>query len=196
MSITMVRDGRPKRQVTTVLGVANLIRVESCRIDYLKGENLMKRFICAAVAVALMVSAATGFDDGKKNVAASSKPNAEDKTKDASSLVTQDRWMKNKQRHAQGVFAALTEGDFEKLSRSADLLYRNGIFEKWLADRKVSDDSEFEGQNNAFEYSIKELRRTAGRKDIVGALNAYVMMTQSCVRCHTLIRDDKPGASQ
>ena len=108
-------------------------------------------------------------------------------------LTDQDVWMKAKQQHSQIIFSGLTGGDFKKIENGATLMFGAGLLEKWLSDRNLNAQQKYayEGQSNAFDYSLKELVRHSRQKDIDGALNAYVMMSQTCVRCHQLVRDAK-----
>lgn len=147
----------------------------------------MKRFICAVAIIGLVFAAAHGFDD-KNAPEKQPDPAIKSLPRDAKA-ADRNNWMKAKQKHAQNIFAGLTEGDFERIEKSAGLMYGSGLIEKWLGDREYSGHYAYEGQTNAFEYSLKELRRHAKEKDINGALNAYVMMSQTCVRCHSLVRD-------
>ena len=98
-------------------------------------------------------------------------------------------WMKAKQKHAHSIFDGLTEGDFTKVEEGAKSMYGSGILERWMGRRPETDRHEYDGQANALDYSLKELVRHSQKKDVDGAMTAYVMMSQACVRCHTLIRD-------
>ena len=80
---------------------------------------------------------------------------------------TPDRWMLAKRHHAQNIFRGLTDGDFKKIADSGRRLMVSGILEKW------------------------ELIRHAEAEDIDGAFKAYVKLSQSCVKCHKLLRDVK-----
>ncbi|MEZ6057603.1 MAG: hypothetical protein R3C01_12960 [Planctomycetaceae bacterium] len=100
-----------------------------------------------------------------------------------------DHWMKVKQRSAEEIFASLTNGDFKQLETSARRMQLLNVLEQWRRDHDLKNDSHYQAQLNAFEFATKELIRTAKDKDIDGALNSYVDMTRSCVRCHQAIRD-------
>ena len=97
--------------------------------------------------------------------------------------------MKAKQLHAQRIFAGLTEGDFKKIEAGASAMYGAGVLEKWLAGRKFDQAHVYEGQVNTFEQSVKELAHHARQKDIEEALDSYIMMSRTCVRCHRMLRD-------
>lgn len=114
---------------------------------------------------------------------------SEKRQKKSRKVGDHDVWMKAKQLHAQRIFAGLTEGDFKKIEAGATAMYGAGVLEKWLAGRKFDQPHVYEGQLNTFEYSVKELARHAKQKDIEGALDSYLMMSQTCVRCHRMLRD-------
>jgi hypothetical protein len=100
-----------------------------------------------------------------------------------------DRWMQVKLKSAQDIFAGLTSGDFSQVETSARRMQVLHILEQWSKRHDFEEKSDYEGQLNAFEFATKELVRHARHKDAEGALNAYTQMSQSCVRCHMLIRD-------
>jgi hypothetical protein len=104
-----------------------------------------------------------------------------------------DRWMLLKLSSSHEVFEALTKGDLDDVARNGRRLLAANILEQWLRDAEFKNQSAYKGQLNAFEYSVKELVRHAEDKDVDGALDAYVGMTQACVRCHKLIRDVPEG---
>ena len=154
----------------------------------------MKWFISlTAIAVTgLALVSADAFDDRKSTAARQTQKQdkAAQPSKKADKADAANTWMKAKQRHAHEIFDGLTEGDFEKIDLAARTMFMSGVIEKWLGGPEYQDHHAYEGQLNAFEYSLKELARHAKAKDVDGALHAYVMMSQSCVRCHRLIRDD------
>ena len=104
---------------------------------------------------------------------------------------TPDRWMLAKRHHAQNIFRGLTDGDFKKIADSGRRLMVSGILEKWVRDNEFVKRSEYQGQLHAFEFANKELIRHAEAEDIDGAFKAYVKLSQSCVKCHKLLRDVK-----
>lgn len=101
-----------------------------------------------------------------------------------------DAWMQVKLTSAQQILAHLTSGDFAKLQTSARRMQVMNFLEQWSRDADFTNKSEYQGQLNAFEFATKELMRHADDKDIDGALKSYVAMTESCVHCHKLIRDE------
>ncbi|MGD9857471.1 MAG: hypothetical protein AB7U20_21220 [Planctomycetaceae bacterium] len=90
---------------------------------------------------------------------------------------------------AQQIFEHLTRGDFEQLETSARRMQVLNFLEQWQREREFKQASDYQGQLNAFEFSTKELMRHAKDKNVDGALKAYLAMSESCVRCHELIRD-------
>jgi hypothetical protein len=100
-----------------------------------------------------------------------------------------DRWMASKLNSAQQIFEDLTRGNFERLEGNARRMQVINLLEQWARDEEFERMSDYAGQLNAFEFSIKELVRHAGDQNSAGALQAYQDMTASCVRCHELIRD-------
>ncbi|MFV0445119.1 MAG: hypothetical protein ACK5Q5_16205 [Planctomycetaceae bacterium] len=100
-----------------------------------------------------------------------------------------DGWMKLKLVSSQQVFEGLTDGDFKKVENSARRMLVLNLLEQWAKRNEFTKKSEYRGQLNAFEFSVKELVRHAEDHDAEGALEAYVSMSRSCVRCHQLIRD-------
>jgi hypothetical protein len=100
-----------------------------------------------------------------------------------------DRWMIVKLTSTQQILEHLTSGDFEKMEASARRMQVINLLEKWQRDEDFADKSDYQGRLNTFEFSLKELIRHAGDKNTDGALKAYLGMTESCVRCHQLIRD-------
>jgi hypothetical protein len=100
-----------------------------------------------------------------------------------------DRWMQVKLKSAQDIFAGLTNGDFDQVETSARRMQVLHILEQWSKRHEFEEKSDYEGQLNAFEFATKELVRTARQRNAEGSLNAYTQMSQSCVRCHMLIRD-------
>jgi hypothetical protein len=115
--------------------------------------------------------------------------NAQEKTQDPPK-DDRDAWMQVKLTSAQHILAHLTSGDFEKLQTSARRMQVMNILEQWNRDAEFTGKSEYQGQLNAFEFATKELIRHADDKDIDGALKSYVKLTESCVHCHKLIRDE------
>lgn len=100
-----------------------------------------------------------------------------------------DGWMKLKLISSQQAFEGLTHGEFSKVETAARRMLVLNLLEQWAKREEFTRRSQYRAQLNAFEYSVKELVRTAGDHDSDGALEAYVSMSRSCVRCHELIRD-------
>jgi hypothetical protein len=89
----------------------------------------------------------------------------------------------------QEILKHLTSGDFRQLEASARRMQVLNLLEQWLREEDFVHKSEYQGQLNAFEFATKELIRHADDENIEGVLKAYIALTESCVRCHKLIRD-------
>lgn len=100
-----------------------------------------------------------------------------------------DAWMRLKLVCSEEAFRGLTNGDLERVERAARRMLVFNLLEQWLKRRDFDQPSEYQGQLNAYEYSVKELVRHAKAREMDGALEAYVQMSRSCVRCHQLLRD-------
>ena len=108
---------------------------------------------------------------------------------ESSPPTERDRWMSVKLTSAQRILEDLTTGDFERLAADARRMHVMNFLEQWLREEDFEEKSDYQGQLNAFEFSTKELIRHAADENSEGSLKAYVAMTESCVRCHDLIRD-------
>ena len=100
-----------------------------------------------------------------------------------------NKWMRLKLHSSQEIFAALTRGDSQQIETNARRMLVLNLLEKWIADNPLTDQTNYQAQLNAFEYATKELVRTGKSNDIDGALHAYGLLANSCVKCHQLIRD-------
>jgi hypothetical protein len=127
---------------------------------------------------------------------------AEDQTKApiASAAASQNEedanaWMLAKLSGSQNILASLTRGDIQAVVTDARRMQVMTYLEQWLTASEIEELSEYRGQLNAFEFSTKELARHAEDGNVNGALDAYVDMTRTCVKCHELIRD-VPAASK
>lgn len=100
-----------------------------------------------------------------------------------------DKWMRIKLKSSQQILAGLTSGDPKAIEENARRMLVLNVLENWQRENKLTRQSDYEAQLNAFEFATKELIRTGHDKDIDGALEAYTMLTKSCVKCHQLIRD-------
>jgi hypothetical protein len=132
----------------------------------------MKRFLLCAIAVTVCgISFLPGLP-------------ADDREED-----DPDGWMRAKLASTQRIFEGLTEGDFDAVATNARRMRSVHFLEQWLRDTGFEDQSEYQGQLNAFEFANKELIRFADDEDVDGALDAYLQLSESCIRCHQLIRD-------
>jgi hypothetical protein len=105
-----------------------------------------------------------------------------------------DAWMQLKLASSEEVFRGLTNADLDRVETAARRMQVFNLLEQWAKRGELTAQSEYQGQLNAFEYNVKELVRNAEAGDADGALEAYLGMTRSCVRCHALIRDVAPSA--
>lgn len=96
-------------------------------------------------------------------------------------------WMQKKLEYSQKILAGLTKADFAMIKKNADSMQVIGYLEGW--DR--ADLPEYKRQLEFFYAANKELIRQAGKKNISGATVAYTQVTNSCVQCHTIIRDSR-----
>lgn len=134
----------------------------------------MRLAVLMCAVVTLSVLSSTGWAEGKPN----------------SKKSQSDQWMEAKLASSQRVFESLTRGDFQSLEENSRRLVVLNFMEQWIRSNSFVDKSDYQGQLNAFEFATKELVRHAQAQDIEGALTAYVKMSQSCVRCHELIRTE------
>lgn len=96
-------------------------------------------------------------------------------------------WMTRKLQHSQEILAALTRADFAAIAKGGEAMLVLSYLEKW--DR--ADIPEYKRQVKYFDDANKELLRHARAKNLNGATLAYTQLMQSCVQCHTVIRDAK-----
>lgn len=141
----------------------------------------MKRIIALCVLGICGIVAVTSNGDGRTS-------HADDKAQQPPPSE-RDRWMAVKLASSQQVLEHLTRGDFEKLQTSARRMQVLNFLEQWTRDEDFQRKSDYQGQLNAFEFATKELIRHAGDKNVEGSLKSYTALTESCVRCHQLIRD-------
>ena len=98
-------------------------------------------------------------------------------------------WMVAKLNGSQNILAHLTNGDLGAVATDARRMQVMTYLEQWLTASDVEEHSAYRGQMNTFEFSTKELIRHAEDGNVDGALDSYVDMTRTCVKCHKLIRD-------
>ena len=72
----------------------------------------------------------------------------------------------------------------------------SGAIDHGPSDQNYFDHYAYDGQANTFNDAVRELQRHADRNDIQGALNEYFIMSQTCVRCHSLVRDVEDHTSE
>lgn len=94
-------------------------------------------------------------------------------------------WMTKKLEYSQKILAGLTKEDFEMISTNADAMTVVTYLENW--DRAGRAD--YRKQLRVFETANKDLVRHAKAKNLAAATRSYTQLIQSCVECHTVIRD-------
>lgn len=94
-----------------------------------------------------------------------------------------------KSHSSQEILAGLSRGDGKAIETNARRMLVLNFLEQWKTNQAVKNHSDYDAQLNAFEYATKELVRAGQSNDIDGALEAYLLQSKSCVRCHQLISD-------
>jgi hypothetical protein len=94
-------------------------------------------------------------------------------------------WMQKKLLYSQRILAGLTKADFALIKKNAELMQVIGYLEAY--DR--AEMPEYKRQLGYFYDANKELIRQSGKKNISASTLAYTQVTNSCVQCHTVIRD-------
>ena len=153
--------------------------------------NSLRRTSIAAAAVStamVLVSLSVQGQQTEKS-AALQEPRRESEPEAPKTKEEVDKWMLIKLKASQEIFAGLTNGEAKKIENNARRMLVINVLEQWRRDNDFAKTSEYEAQLNAFEYATKELIRTSHHEDIDGALDAYIRLSQSCVKCHQLIRD-------
>lgn len=118
------------------------------------------------------------------------KPEQDKRSQDeATGKVEANKWMEVKLKSSQEILAALARGDAKSIETAARRMLLLNVLEQWKTTKPYVDNSAYDAQLNAFEFATKELARTGKAGDINGALDSYVLLTKSCVKCHQVIRD-------
>jgi hypothetical protein len=151
------------------------------------------QFSLAAAAVVGASILGLGVDGRSDEPAPTSGAAKAASTEKPASKEESDKWMHIKLKASQEIFAGLTHGDAKKIEDNSRRMLVLNLLEQWRRDNDFTRQSEYDAQLNAFEYATKELIRTSHDKDIGGALDAYVLLSKSCVKCHQLIRDVPTG---
>lgn len=146
---------------------------------------------CALAAIACSLGYIASGDEPLEKKA------TKENTATASAAETQEqdvpknrnRWMQTKRRHAEQIFSALTDGDFEQMELSGRRMLVAGVIEKWFAENPLKDDVEYCAQLKAFDGATRDFVKEAQDKDLDEAFDAYVRMSRACVECHHLMRN-------
>jgi hypothetical protein len=96
-------------------------------------------------------------------------------------------WMRTKLEFSRNILAGLTDGDFDKITKSAEALNVATFFEVLFRP----SDPDYKHQVLLFLNSSKEIVRQAREKNLYGATLAYNQLMVSCVQCHQMVRDAK-----
>ncbi len=94
-------------------------------------------------------------------------------------------WMAKKLDYSKSILEALTTGDFDRLVVDAERLRVLGKLEGFVRNR--NDD--YRLQMNTFDWAARELVSSAKGKQAEGASLAFNHLTNSCVKCHQLLRE-------
>jgi len=117
-------------------------------------------------------------------------PEQDNRSKEeAAAKADPNKWMEIKLKSSQEILAALARGDAKSIETYARRMLLLNVLEQWKTTKPYVDNSAYDAQLNAFEFATKELARTGKAGDINGALDSYVLLTKSCVKCHQVIRD-------
>jgi hypothetical protein len=143
---------------------------------------LLAAFTCAGLASLAVTVAA----DPKTETRKPAQGTNEEQAKDA------NKWMQMKLHSSQEIFAALSRGDAKAIEAPARRMLVLNVLEQWKSNKPYMDHSDYEAQLNAFEFAVKELARTGRDNNLNDALDAYLALTKSCVRCHQVVRDPAP----
>lgn len=134
----------------------------------------MKRFICAAMALAL---ATIPF-----NIT------AQDKRENRDEILA--AMMQKKLKSAHLVLDGVAIGDFKKVAHGGEELIRLAKSETWQLIRSPH----YERHSADFIRTTDNLVKKAQEKNMDGTALAYVEMTLSCVRCHQYVREHRRDA--
>lgn len=101
-----------------------------------------------------------------------------------------DPLMVAKLHESQALLAALALGDFDKIKKTADALYKLSSEAQF---KKARQTPEYELHANAFQRSAETIANKAKAKNLDGATLAYLDLTLTCVRCHQYTREVRIG---
>ena len=95
--------------------------------------------------------------------------------------------MREKLANAQGMLAAVIEGNYPAIVRQADRL--TWISETEIASWQTSAEPEYVRQATVFLLSVQGLREAATSRDVEGVTREFGTLVSSCIRCHSTLRN-------
>jgi cytochrome c556 len=99
-------------------------------------------------------------------------------------------FMRLKLDHAQQLLAAIALEDYESISRQAQKISLLTQDENWQVMQTV----EYRRHSDDFRRSMNAVTEAARKKNLDGAMLAYMQATMQCVQCHKHVRDqDRRG---
>ncbi len=96
-------------------------------------------------------------------------------------------WMKKKLIHSQEILRGLVTEDFELIRARTAAMKRLNRLEYFVRREPEA----YRTQLKAFLTSLEGLERQAVEKNLGGATQAFTQMTQSCIKCHQHLRENK-----
>lgn len=97
------------------------------------------------------------------------------------------QFMRQKLELSKGALEGLTLEDYALIAKNARELKALSMDAQW----QVSPNANYLRLSNDFQTQTDDLARKAQARDLDGAARAYVQMTLSCVKCHSLVREQK-----
>jgi hypothetical protein len=94
-------------------------------------------------------------------------------------------FMRLKLDHAQQLLAAIALEDFDSISRHSQKISLLTEDENWRVFQTV----DYRRHSDDFRRSSNAVTEAARKKNVDGALLAYMQMTMQCVQCHKHVRD-------
>ncbi len=96
--------------------------------------------------------------------------------------------MRIKLARSEGILEGLARADFDSIREHALAMKRFSRLERWA--RVKNED--YQDELRAFDQANRDLIRQADAKNLEGATLAFFQLTNSCVSCHRVVRDDVP----
>lgn len=99
-------------------------------------------------------------------------------------------FMRAKLQHTQKAMEGLALEDHDLISKSAQELTLISQASNW----QVLQTAEYRRQSTEFRRSAEALKTAAEKKNLDGAVLAYVDLTMKCVQCHKYVRSVRAAA--